>query len=122
MAYRSLLFLGIMASRWRLLYTRIIEEPDKVVKLVKAMCVLHNYLRTNEDQRYTPPGFYDVVEADGTIREGFWRRSQVDTLGMDGHCSRSSTTRATQVREHLTAYFSSDNGSVPWQRQHVNAT
>ena len=54
-------------------------QPDKAVGQVKAMCVLHNYLMTTEDQRYVPAGLCDAVEADGQIREGFWRESQVAT-------------------------------------------
>ena len=112
---------GILSHRWRLLFTRIVAEPPKVVILVKAMCVLHNYLLTTKDQRYTPPGFVDMVEQVGTIKEGFWRQSPLGALGADGYSSRSATQEANAVRQHLVEYFSSEAGSVPWQLCHVNA-
>ena len=68
----TLLSLGIIAARWRLLHTTIIAEPEKAAKLVKAMCVLHNYLRTNEDLPYAPSGFCDAVQPNGAIRDGSW--------------------------------------------------
>lgn len=35
---------GIMASRFRIFYTHINVEPENIDKLVKASCVLHNFL------------------------------------------------------------------------------
>ena len=39
---------GILSHRWRLPFTKIVAEPPKVVILVKAMCLLHDYLRIQE--------------------------------------------------------------------------
>ena len=51
-----------------MLFRRIVAEPEKVVKLVKAMYVLHNFLRIMQDQHYAPPGVVDTIDLDGCIR------------------------------------------------------
>ena len=112
---------GILSARWRLLHTKMIADNEKAVSLVRAMCVLHNFLRTTVDLSYAPPGYCDTLQADGNVQEGFWRGSQIATLGMDGHASRSSTAKAAEIRNAFTNYFSSERGSVPWQLNHVRA-
>lgn len=111
---------GILVHRWRLLLRPTIAEPPKVVKLVKAACVLHNFLRTVQDQQHTPQGFVDAVDVDGNIREGFWRASQLATLGDLGYSSRSATQEGDRIRKHLVTYFSNE-GTVPWQLAHIHA-
>ena len=46
--------------------------------------------------------------------KGFWRENQIDTLGICGYASRSSTAKAAEVRNAFTKYFSS-----PWHLNHV---
>ncbi|KAG0432836.1 hypothetical protein HPB47_020464, partial [Ixodes persulcatus] len=36
---------GILANRFRFLHMTIDAEPGRVASIVKAACVLHNYLR-----------------------------------------------------------------------------
>jgi hypothetical protein len=112
---------GILSHRWHLLFRPIIAEPPKVVLLVKAMCALHNLMRAKADQQYTPPGFIDSVSPDGRINEGFWRESQLAVLGQTGYHSRSATVAANSIRDHLVEYFSSPQGSIPWQLSVVDA-
>jgi hypothetical protein len=69
----ALLFSGILTHRWKLLLRMMQWQPAKTTKLIKGMCVLHNYLRTVGDQRYNQPGLADSVNQDGTITPGFWR-------------------------------------------------
>ena len=111
---------GILSHRWRLLFRSIIAEPSKAVKLVKAMCVLHNFLRIRQDQHYSPPGIADAVEVDGQVQEGFWRSSQLSILGQEGYSSRSATQEGHNIRKHLVKYFSNE-GIVPWQVAHIHA-
>ena len=111
---------GILAHRWRLLLWTIVAELPRAVKLVKAMCVLHNFLRTQQDQHYSPPGLADAVEVDGQVREGMWRSSQLSVLGEHGHSCRSSTQEGSNIRQQLVAYFSNE-GTVAWQLEHIHA-
>ena len=112
---------AILSHRWRLLFRRIGAEPEKAVKLVKAMCVLHNFLRIMQDQHYAPPGLVDTIDQDGYIREGFWRSSQLSTLGQEGYSSRSATQEGVRIRQHLVDYFGSEEGSISWQLSHEHA-
>ena len=110
---------GILSHRWHLLFRRIVAEPEKAVKLVKAMCVLHNFLRIMQDQHYGPPGLVDTIDQDGCIREGFWRSSQLSTLGQEGYSSRSATQEGVRIRQHLVDYFGSEEGSISWQLVYI---
>lgn len=94
-------------------------QPEKAVNQVKAMTVLHNFLRSANDMSYTPPGLADVVNPDGSITEGFWRRSS-NQLTSGTHRNRSRTTDAGDVRDRLVEYFNSDRGAVAWQNTHIN--
>ncbi|XP_050676762.1 uncharacterized protein LOC126973479 [Leptidea sinapis] len=45
---------GIMASRFRIFYTHINLEPENTDKVVKASCVLHNFLIEHSKKSYAP--------------------------------------------------------------------
>ncbi|XP_066443030.1 uncharacterized protein [Eleutherodactylus coqui] len=87
---------GIMVSQWRVLGTTLMVDPTTVDDLVKACCVLHNYLRD-----YRPE--VDVEELDPAF----------DTV-INWGGGRTPAT-AVQVRELFTDYFLSHEGTVPWQ-------
>lgn len=112
---------GILANRWRLLFTTIIGSPKNVTLIIKAICVLHNFLRTEEDSTYHPIGYSDRVR-DGRIIEGFWRSSaNSDSLHSVGaSVSHNYSLTANQVREYFTTYFI-EAGAVSWQEEYVNA-
>ena len=109
---------GILSQRCRILFRMIVAEQSKAVAVVKALCVLHNYLRTVGDANYTPPGFTDVAAENGVVQEGFWRTSNVN-LQPARLANRSVSNDGTTIRQHLCAYFTG-NGSVPWQLDIIN--
>ncbi|KAM5148053.1 uncharacterized protein ACMZJ9_011702 [Mantella aurantiaca] len=39
---------GILANKWRVLHTHICLDVENVVELIKAMCILHNFVRIRE--------------------------------------------------------------------------
>ena len=44
---------GILAARWRVLYTRITMKPEHADTIVMAVCILHNYLlNPSENQKW----------------------------------------------------------------------
>ncbi|KAL1469720.1 hypothetical protein MTO96_040904, partial [Rhipicephalus appendiculatus] len=67
---------GILATRWRILLRTMGEEPKQAEVVVKALCVLHNFLmhrRTGDEDSYCGPGFADSVDGFGQRRSGQWR-------------------------------------------------
>ena len=111
--------LGILTQRWRLLLRPVVADAEKCTVLVKAMCVLHNYLRTVNDVNYTPLGYVDHTTPAGEIREGFWRQQAVPPLQGLGVTARSATTAAMTIRNRFAEYFSGA-GALDWQLDHIN--
>ena len=109
----------ILSQRWRLLFRPIIAEPDKVSILVKAMCVLHNFLSASEDTSCCPPGLPDSVSANVDLSERFQRILPVSPLEGLTTTSRSINIATVQVRERSREYFAG-NGSVDWQMRVIN--
>ena len=111
---------GILVSRWRILRQPIKAKIETVDAVVKATCVLHNYLRrrdgTSSDRRYIGDGDVDFEDS-GHLTRGAWRHEGNDScfrnIGRLG--SNNSTRRASELRERYAAYFVSPEGSVPWQ-------
>ncbi|XP_046861895.1 uncharacterized protein LOC124455248 [Xenia sp. Carnegie-2017] len=114
---------GIMVSKWRILKTAIVAEPNNMVKLTKAICVLHNFLRKQSAASYTPPGSTDTVDENGQINEGSWRAEmEKATLQPIAQSSRNQTKAALRVREDFACYFMSSEGELSWQVDYVLRT
>ena len=71
---------GIMTSKFRIFRRPIIANPDKVTKITKAACCLHNYLKISEmrssissTRHYCPPGYVDHEDPLGNFIPGDWR-------------------------------------------------
>ena len=84
--------------------------------IVKAICVLHNFLITTNSLRYFQTVLVDR-EVDGSIIPGTWRNSS--SLRQAGNLSgNAASTNAIQVRNMFMEYFSGP-GAVPWQNLSV---
>ena len=87
---------GILANKWRIFYRPIDVNPDFCDNIIKACCVLHNYVRKN-----------DGIQFDDTLYE--CPLECVRPVGTRG------SVRGIAVREYFAKYFTSPQGSVPWQ-------
>ena len=88
--------------------------------VIKAMCVLHNYLRTVNDPKYIPTGYSDNINSDGSVQEGFWRAAPILNVNLAASQARHATAEAYEIRSKFVQYFSSQHGSVPWQHNYIN--
>lgn len=87
---------GVLANKWRIFHNPIAVNADFAETIIKACCVLHNFVRKN----------------DGTKFEDEFYACPLDDLDSVG-------TRATKcgndVRDYFANYFTSPAGSLPWQ-------
>ena len=99
---------GILAQRWRIFNRRIQLDEDNVVHVIKACCILHNFLTDT-------PEYHDratlQVNQQGTvlIPQG---GAVMNIAYLRGYHSAKD---ALATRELFTNYFMSPEGSVPWQ-------
>ncbi|KAL1425923.1 hypothetical protein MTO96_018728 [Rhipicephalus appendiculatus] len=95
------------------------EEPKQAEVVVKALCVLHNFLmhrRTGDEDAYCGPGFTDSVDGFGQRRSGQWRENLVQPpMPVARTQARHFAQAARRVRDLNAHYFSSAVGKVPWQ-------
>lgn len=95
---------GILACRWRLYHTKMMVSPTVVNKIVKATCVLHNYLQITSTTT-------QIASVSSECNE--------DPEGKDWLCQLTksgnrASTEATQIRDTFATYFMGA-GKVDWQ-------
>ena len=119
---------GIMASKFRIFRRAIIANPEKMTKVTKAACCLHNYLKISEaccpssQRHYCPPGYLGRETQDGNIVPGDWRSQTADGIQDIRRMGSNTFSRsAAELRTTMTEYFTSEYGSVPWQINHVRS-
>lgn len=109
---------GILVSRFGVLQRQILLSPDKASTITLACCYLHNFLRQKAG-KYMAVGAIDWEDANHVLRDGEWRTSQRELLGLRPTFSRNATGTAKFARETLQRYFST-RGCVPWQLERVS--
>lgn len=104
---------GILASRFRVLYTAINLDIESIEWVVLACCALHNFLR-KKSPSYSPPEAFDSENInEGTIIEG--ERCDPNKLHQLQRRSGGQVLNAAkQARDDFCVYFNGD-GAVPWQ-------
>ena len=78
-------------------------QPHNADEVVKACCVLHNFLRCEKGSVYRS----DSPQTSPALQP-------ISRVG------RHPSTQALAVRSGFTNYFSSPEGEIPWQIEHVN--
>lgn len=91
---------GILASKWRILTRAVDVNIEFCDFIIKACCILHNYVRAR----------------DGVVFEETLFECPIQSLQPDR--TRGNAT-GLQVREYLTQYFTSPQGCVSWQYDRV---
>ena len=97
---------GVLSARWRVFHTRIAIQPRNAVQVVKAACVLHNYLQAHS----TPAQVHAL-----TNEENWPARRDLANIGYRG------TNDAIWVREMYADHF--NDNSTPemsaFQNHHI---
>lgn len=110
---------GIMASRFRIFYTHINLEPETIDKVVKASCVLHNFLIERSKRSYAPQEcFYRENSENGNIISGGYNTQNSTMENLERRNPGNTLNTAKIVREHFMNYFNQE-GTVPWQDNYV---
>lgn len=97
---------GILSTQWRMYRRALGICPKKADSVVKATCVLHNYLRKNGEMER---GIPQLTSADNT------RDAGLEAITQAG--SNNSSREAASIRNKYCDYFNSTAGEVPWQHQ-----
>lgn len=98
-----------MAATWRIFEHSISLQPDKTKLIVKATCVLHNFLQKRKQTIFTP-------DTDGI--DGSWRESTSSGLGELTTVGRPAAQTAKEVRNTFREYFNGV-GAVEWQERMI---
>nr|XP_037272462.1 protein ANTAGONIST OF LIKE HETEROCHROMATIN PROTEIN 1-like [Rhipicephalus microplus] len=108
---------GITAARWRILLRTINVQPSHVDFVVKAACVLHNFLTLYNPHAHQ---FLDREDSFGNVVGGRWRHGVQHVpdnsfFAMAPTQARNYDGDAGAARRLFASYFSSTAGQVPWQ-------
>lgn len=91
---------GILTNKWRVFHRPLNVSIDFAVDIVKACCILHNFVRQRDGYKYdhtlTCEGLYDV-----------------------GVCHDRSSRSVNTTREEFANFFMSPEGQVPWQWERI---
>lgn len=86
---------GVLANKWRVLHTTILVEPNFCDNIIKACCVLHNFVR----------------KRDGCIYDEETDLHNLDSLDLNG---RNVNRSGIDVRDNYANYFINE-GAVQFQ-------
>lgn len=90
---------GILTNKWRIFHRPLNVSISFAEKIVKACCILHNFVRQRDGYN-----FHDTLNITGL--------ENIENIHMP--ISRSVTTR-----DSLKDYFLSEEGAIPWQERRI---
>jgi len=101
---------GNLAQMWRILLHQLEVEPPLATDIVKALTVLHNYVKTKEPHR--------SFSCTDSPRNNKQAQVPSDLKSIDRPRYRAQH-RALETRELFMNYFLSNEGSVSWQEDSI---
>lgn len=94
---------GIMTMRWRILINIINCFPKNAEIFVKAIVLLHNFVKMNDGQ-YCPPEYIDSFDGDKRI-DGLWRKEVQDLEKCKLFTRFNAPRNAFAIRETLKDFI-----------------
>ncbi|CAK1590299.1 unnamed protein product [Parnassius mnemosyne] len=92
---------GILTSKWRVLHTPIATNVNITIAIVKAVCILHNFVIAREQAQYAQISRRTSITLTSS-------RSQIITVSNSGKITR----------ENFKNYFLNE-GKLPWQEKYL---
>ncbi|XP_065360944.1 uncharacterized protein LOC135954657 [Calliphora vicina] len=94
---------GVLTAHWKILQSPMHMSGSSAEVIIKAIVLLHNFLKTHDDS-YCPPGYVDVYEGEDVI-EGIWRQHVTNPLTSHGRIAgNNATQKAFDSRDYLRYY------------------
>ena len=118
-----------MATKFHIFRRSIAANPEKVTRITKATCCLHNYMKITEasnapsSRHYRPPAYSDREDRSGNLVPGDWRNVAAEALqGRNRIGINSYSQSAAHLRDAIKDDFLTPQGAVPWQIDHVRSS
>lgn len=104
---------GILSQTWRVYQRRLQVSPDTADSIVKATCILSNYLR-GMDRHISAEAEVagEAGDAEGAVDVG--RLGPMRMLR-----GNRASAEALRYRDAFKEYFTSPAGQIHWQNDHV---
>lgn len=87
---------GILANKWRIFHRPIDVSIDFCDTIIKSCCLLHNFVRKRDGINFTDTAY----------------ECPLQSVNIEPH---DRTISAVNIRNYFATYFTSPQGSVPWQ-------
>lgn len=88
-----------MSNKWRVFHSPLLVTPDFAVAIIKAACVLHNFVR-----RLDGYNFEDSIDCN--------MDDMTDKIGVG-----NAPSSAKDVREYYVQYFNTPQHALSWQNK-----
>ena len=99
---------GILANKWRIFHRPLDTNQEFSDSIIKACCVLHNFVRCNDGKQMAQNANMEEVISETNPFLSFAPSNQ------------RSSQLAQDVRKYFAEYFTSPQGSVSWQYSFIN--
>ncbi|XP_049272560.1 uncharacterized protein LOC119396511 [Rhipicephalus sanguineus] len=110
---------GLTAACWRVLLQTINLQPSNADYVIRAACILHNFLTDLNPQL---EGYRDTEDSVGNVTPGCWRQSVEEANETEPHYfpleakhAKDGDVAGAETRNNLMAYLCSNVGEIPWQ-------
>lgn len=92
---------GILSNKWKIFHKPINLDYEFAKQVLETCCALHNFVRDRDgivvEETYCIVGLTDIQPEETT--------------------QRRPANQYNTIRDKLAEYFSSDEGSLPWQKK-----
>ena len=106
---------GIMAVKWRILLRPIEAEPETTVRIVLAICALHNYVI--DEAADQGPALADTGL--GNDDNGRWRQQAPPMMPLPARRNGNRPTQAAINMRQMLVDFFNGQGAVEWQNDYA---